>query len=984
MWAGSLLALTLVACDDPARENPTQPLEAGAPRVLQDAARRDGPLTARPMRPQTDRDAALAPPIPAHDASEAPALDAGGVLETPRESGDEGVDAGAGALDASVPFDLDCRGVAPALAFDVLAVVQGSEWVLRRFDDDAGIVVAGWSAGFRPSPPVAFTAGSGSAFALALSNGRVCRVHAVDREGAALWTLEREAARCVSPSPSEAGLWLPLAHADGTGTLERIDPNDGTVLGSTALPSAPTTALAALGGGGSHWIAGSERGVLLVAGPAGGVLGVTNHELDGLAPVVELAVVASDRLVVASERNLGRYSVDLDEAVLEPLGAPIEAAGPITSNLVASLDCGDLAGGGTHYFCEGGLVAAGGAGWMSAWRIDDGESWFGLSVPDTVQGLALLADGSLYGGGSHWTGGEGGVSLYAMRHPGAPLELVHSRSVPDESCAASPVVDTDGTLALSVASRVASELVTVATRAPGLASGWSRANGDNGSRATLTDQSDTCDTGDVRLFQRFAGPELGHASDVATFPDGAFVVAGGGDGAVLAGFSPAGVQEWSHTLPDAPQFDRIAASDDRVFAFALRSDSLEVRVLARDGAVLAEQSEPMTGLSLVGAHALGDGRVVVVAALAVNDPLAADALLFVFSPDGALVGEAELIDAAVLVPSASARVPGSSDLVLTGAVDFAGGFAARVTLEGALVWFDSVETARPDLFGVDVLVDADGVATVAFANGQHTLLHRYDALGSRGITTPYAFVVPKALAADETGSWLLDQSGGVSLVLDQLTLAPVRARPEAPSVQGLALEAGGAGVLLVANATEADGSGSVLLARLDSEARSGCARAGLCVSAESCAAEGACQANTCEPSTGQCIAEPAPELSSCGADDVCYEGSCGPVPPGVDAPRTLQASSCYDVASYAECVPFGLSYATLVLHGDGTIDTMDATATGTWREPAGPDSIEFEFRSASDGSLMSTFTGQRTFDRCWEGTIASPDGLSGVFRACGT
>jgi hypothetical protein len=904
-----------------------------------------------------------------------------------------GTDAGpvedASDSDLSDPLDagsalppLDCRQSTPALAFDVVAMVRGRELVLRALHSADERTALEWGTAFRPTRPVAIGEVERPGFALTLANGSRCRVRAVDKDGAALWETEREAESCGPLAASQEGLWLPIAHPDGTGALELLAPSDGNAIRAVSLPSRPTTALAALGGGGgSHWIAGSERGLLLIR-TEGGALSVTASDRDELGPVQDLAVYAGDRVVLASASTLGRYRVDVDANSVESLGSAIVTEGPITSNLVASLDCGDRAGGATHYFCEAGVVAAGGAGWLSAWRLDDGEPWFGVSVSETVHGVALLADGALHGGGSHWTGGEGGVTLYAVAGPEAPLGVVHASAVSEESCVGSPVVDTNGALGLAIAGRTDGELLTLATRAPGLASGWSRAAGENGSRGTVESAELTCEAGAQRLFQRFAGPELTQATDLALLPDGSFVVAGAGEGAMLAGYSPAGVQAWSHSGAPLPQFDRIVSSGDRLFAFTLSGGEIAMIALDAEGDLLFESSLPASGLAhLVDAHGLGDGRVSLVAAVASTDPLGADARTYVFDTDGVLESTGELLDPALLSPTASALVPGTGDLVLTGSLSGAGAFVVRLGLDGSVGWFDSVATARADLTGVDVIAHENGEVTAAFANGPHTLLHRYDSLGARDLSTTAAFVVPRALAGGPFGTWLLDQSGGIARVLDPLALAAARPPPAGPTQNGVALEPSGTGALVVANATEADGSSSVYLAQLDGEARSGCAEAGLCVSSESCADDGACLAGACAPSSGSCSTEPLPEFTSCGDGNVCSLGTCGPV---VDAPRTVEASACYDVASYAECVPASLVYATLVLHPDGTVDTMDPGTTGTWREPAGPDSIEFVFRDAMTGDVVSTFTGQLAFDRCWEGTIELADTSSGGFRACGT
>jgi hypothetical protein len=998
-----VVAALLFGCEEDGAQPAKDTREAGAV----DASPNGGAQPERPgeeSRPTHETDAQVMP-RPTSDR-EGPPPD-GGSLPAPRsEAGASSIvplrpnDAGRspldeppdGGVDGSASLGpLDCSASAPSLAFDRVALVEGNRLVLRGFATGEEVVGATWSDAFVPSIAVSFSSESGELrFAVALSNGTSCRVEAVGGSGEPLWATELPARACVAPTPLAGGLWLPLESMDGTGSVELLSASDGARLAATGLPSPPKTSLAALGGGGSHWIGGSEEGLYVIESN-GSDVGVWAHATPELGGVSRLAVYAEDRVGAASGTALGRYRVDVSSRTVDVIGEPIVTPGPVTSNLVASVDCGDRAGGATHFFCDAGILAAGGESWLTAWRLDDGQPWFDVSVDETLHGLALLGDGRLLGGGSHWLDRDGRVRLYSISGPNAPIEVIHTSQATEPSCVGSPVVDTDGQLGLAVSSRSTSAFLTMKTSAPGLASGWSRDGGDNPTRASGANADASCEQGSERLFEKFVGPELVRAAAVITLPDGGFVVAGVGSTGVLAGFSAGGTQGWSHALtPPGPAIAALTSSSERLFGFALDADDVRVVVLTSDGGVVAERIENVPGLAaLIGAHTLPDGNLLLVATrtlpdAALPEPALSDATLLVFDTSGTLLDTTEMVDSTTLVPIASALAPGTNELLLTGVQSYTGAFVTRVALDGSVTWFDSVLGARADLRGVAVVASADGTATVAFANGPHTLLQRYDAFGERVLSTPTSFVVPAALGSGVAGTWLLDQSGGVHRVLDQLTLVPLRPAPTEEPLTGVDLVPTGAGALVVADVARADGSTGVLVAHLDEEARSGCASAGLCVTLVDCPSEGRCGAGHCEPSTGECSTQPAPDLNSCGSNDVCYAGSCGPVPPEIDAPRTLEASSCFDVASYAECVPYALSYATLVLHEDGTIESSDPNATGVWREPSGPGTIEFVFRDSRTGEVLSTFTGELVFDRCWEGTVEAAAVAPGAFRACQT
>ncbi len=102
--------------------------------------------------------------------------------------------------------------------------------------------------------------------------------------------------------------------------------------------------------------------------------------------------------------------------------------------------------------------------------------------------------------------------------------------------------------------------------------------------------------------------------------------------------------------------------------------------------------------------------------------------------------------------------------------------------------------------------------------------------------------------------------------------------------------------------------------------------------------------------------------------------------PVLNLPQTLNASDCFGVSSYDQCVPQAMLYATLVLESGGNVDTGVPYATGTWSQPGGASTLEMVFKDGN-GDWISTFTGTGVSASCFEGTITGAYAY-GAFRAC--
>jgi hypothetical protein len=103
--------------------------------------------------------------------------------------------------------------------------------------------------------------------------------------------------------------------------------------------------------------------------------------------------------------------------------------------------------------------------------------------------------------------------------------------------------------------------------------------------------------------------------------------------------------------------------------------------------------------------------------------------------------------------------------------------------------------------------------------------------------------------------------------------------------------------------------------------------------------------------------------------------------PELSLPQALFAAACYPATDFSQCTPWSLVTADIVLLDGGVVDTQTPEVSGTYTQPNGPSSLHMEFRLVSDGSWLSTFTGQAISESCFRGTVSTASDPGG-FEAC--
>ncbi len=1015
------------AVDASTREGPQPSTDEGTRNADASVAASDAGL---PREALTD-DTSQQPEGSAHDdASEGgPPVDDresdGAVDDTNTdESGTEG---GAATDDASsqVARSLpQCAWLPPALAYDQVALVDTEGLWLTPLHGESLDPALTWTTEFIPNRPVADPAAPG--FVVSGADGETCSVRAVDDAGQTRWAVEISARECEAAVPTEHGWLLASTTLDASGELRLLAFADGTELDRAELATRPTATPARAQSGGSHWVIGAEDHIALVQTGEGAlaVLGGASVELPAVEQIATLPPSAeqltagapdgSETLLVAAGSDaLARYQLDLESGTLALLGNVIITPDAIRAPLVATEECGDRSGG-SHWWCDGGVLATGGDGWLAAWKLSDGALWFAHSLEENVTSLALTGDGVLTSGGSHWLPGrddspsEGSWRLRAVSDPAAEPTLTLDEKVSLETCVAGPVLDTEGSSGVQLVTIQSSELVRVATRASGFATGFSRAGGNNAGSAMFSDDQANCREGSQRLYERFISPAGGvtlstlvslDTSPSPTLETASLVLGGRHTSAWLAGLGRAGRVLWEwQAPPDAlePSFDVLLGMGDRILAAAVLSGEsaplVGTWVVSAEGTTLSQASIEVTNLSDVVAAIAGEGQRHLVGNLQSAAAEDADVWIAEVNAAGAPLSVVNYTHPASRQALGAVVIPGSSDILIFGGDELAPGatsWVARVSSAGEELWSHEQTLASPSLFAVDAHVEADGSVLVAVVNGSGGLLNRYDPNGVLSSSTPLSGVRPVALANDALGllgllaedaSLYRIDAGAVHLT-ERL---PVDVGIDAEASRGVALAAAPEfGWVLGANIAELDGSSSAFIARTDQLGRCGCAEAGRCATdaAPSCTGLSECSIERCDASRGQCESRDVLDGTRCGPTDICTAGSCGPAPELL-FPQTIDANDCFGVQSYAECVPGSLSYASLVLNDDGTLISLEPAATGTWTQPNGDGSLEMFIEGAQGGDEWIEFSGALVEALCYEGTIQTSEGIDGAFRAC--
>ncbi len=574
---------------------------------------------------------------------------------------------------------------------------------------------------------------------------------------------------------------------------------------------------------------------------------------------------------------------------------PISAtAGPITAGPIAAMDCDEIANGGSHWWCNDGLLVVGGAGWLTAMSTEADEVIATEELPEViVTALALGDDGAVHNGGSHWIEDPSQGRWFLGRWtPGDGQTMLAQGDAPARIYG--PLLLGTGQL---VAAAVSSpmdqaELVMTDADAAGPAGGWSRRLGDLANAGAPVPHEGQCG----------GSNELVWATEVAV--DGSAklsAVAAHGDGVVVAGqhsldtttdvlvyrLSPTGKVIWTRSLgtDGGDDASTILVRDNATIALLGESSASDwlgdgvVHFLDSDGQVLdsrlfggvgnqrfeAGLEEPDGRLVLVGkTNAGGDDDAWLVVTDAIGDPLL----------NMSMGGASEQRAFAVASNDAGWVIAGRA--LVKGSID---GALWQCDETGDVLWSRAFGAQYKDTFS-DVIVQPDGVI---LAVGTTTPSPAAE-MGWVVRLDPSTFSVwESTLPVDEVAA-IVRLDDGLAVVGDGPKMAKLSdmgalltTRDIVPGVSGRARAAAitGTGGLWVAGYGWENGAAGPLIIRTDAWGSGSCEDAGACLNVlpMACDDSNPCTADGCSPATGACTHSPLADGSPCPGG-VCSAGLC--------------------------------------------------------------------------------------------------------------
>jgi hypothetical protein len=344
--------------------------------------------------------------------------------------------------------------------------------------------------------------------ALAVDDQAVSTLHILDLQGNQLATITRPGHNSIQPlSRGGVAMWPLHDLVRGAGHALIIALDTLSPLYDLELPGVPITPALVFGpalasGGGSHWVIGTDQGLVVVAdrwlaqrlGPSPTSIEViaapptviAQHELP--AGRIESLLVLREHLLVGLANDDGqslqlfRFEFSGGSVAFTPVGAPVVPPGPITAHPVGfACNAADPL---VTWYCprdEVATIVTGGDGWLNAYHVLTGTTESLSSEPLVWTGLTLGRGGWVAGGGSHWLPDtrNGGGSHWLPNDPHGPpgdpaqppgwqLWAVH-RDAPDSildfetfepatsnpaglpsTCVPSPLWDTSGTISTPV------------------------------------------------------------------------------------------------------------------------------------------------------------------------------------------------------------------------------------------------------------------------------------------------------------------------------------------------------------------------------------------------------------------------------------------------------------------------------------------------------------------------------------------------------
>lgn len=422
-WLAALL-ITTTACSNP--EDP--PLAQDASGTSTDAG---GDSTAPPP---TDT---VEPADGAGDQDPGPPAevvdDAAGeeTAETPDANHGDSIDAG-----PTLPPATALRRWGPALAEGIVLTVD-AVGLRAELLGAQPIQIATWADGDLPSSPVAVggllcwdidkdgvfdvskedfdddglpskadcalhpggaSPGSPGAVVAVTQAGGGCTLHAWTAFGTPVW-VEAIGDTCRQPTSSGQAIVVPVTEADG-GKVRMYGATDGKLRGQVALPGTPLTPAAQVGP--DRFAVGMLGSVSILVVLGGDTPAVFVDDTLDVSPDRPTAAMSAGpgRMAVAvrtAQDPQGSYGTrvrrfDLTASLAELPGV-IQAPGPLWAPPVTGAFAGEWA------------VVAGGAGWVSAWRVADGSLlWTQSAQLGTVTGVTVGGDERAYVAEIDWSG----------------------------------------------------------------------------------------------------------------------------------------------------------------------------------------------------------------------------------------------------------------------------------------------------------------------------------------------------------------------------------------------------------------------------------------------------------------------------------------------------------------------------------------------------------------------------------------------------
>lgn len=723
---------------------------------------------------------------------------------------------------------------------------------------------------------------TGPAFVITTVSSDTSAIEILDHQGNLRAAVELPGV-ALPPLSGSTHLVVPLSDP-GPG-VSWVSLATGAVGYTLPLPFAPTTPVtpfgpALLSGGGSHWIVGTDRGLVSVAdrylnrrledGPIDPQVVSETPRItgqQGLDGTPRALLVLGDRLVVHLERDdshhlqLFRLALSPDRTDFIPLGSTSLPSAPTAAPVGVDCQREDT----YAAFCprfEVATVVMGGEGWLNAYHLATGAQVSLSSEPITWTGLALGRGGWVAGGGSHWLPAEPSPSpgLW-LHHPlfGTEPLLTGAPSQTDSRlCIPSPVWDHGGQLALPFEGEL--QLIELAGTLPsptlaisgplGPADGPARPDGDNKNSRTPLDAS-ACEDGTPRSLHSVP-------IDPATirglrFAEGLLLAFGASDGVGFFQWFAVNDSRWRMDLqpiPDATEITQVAMAGPGEFAVAFVDRSGQQLLdryntpqffLHRTNIGSDGLGRPLFGLVPQGAglHLIAEYPATVALVRELDGRL--DEVDFGDAPTG---GEVRLLPTRLdTLGGGAVLVVSNDEHVVVRRLDPALGLIASAT-----------DTSLDSPHLIDATTDSLGRIRVIIEDGPNTHLLHYD----ENLEPLSARRIPQvtSLITASSGDSLLVRTNGLARLAKDDALGLTHAFPFATSSTPIPVAAAGTGFMIGLPASDPP---RLIVATVDPLGQAGCLAAGACVASRMLACDfvDACLAIGCEPTTGDCREEPA-------------------------------------------------------------------------------------------------------------------------------